>query len=602
MNKAFQSNPFIISKYELTISKYDFKECIKLSSGYLYYNDREKIKTYSHDGVTCIIIGFLLDITDGSKSQEEIAFELINLHEQSLEEFIEKLDFLNGRYNLVLDDGNDVNIYTDATCLRPLFYWNIEIFGSHESLVHSIVEKEKNITLRVDSIKMKGLLDFTSTENIYKFNANSRFSFNAEKFIRIYPRHAYKELTLNELYEQTEPYFEPQVEWIDRNYANVYLSLTGGFDSKVSLAIAKSLKTKIKYFTYMIRVNKNNSSRYENIFKIDKWNVENLVYNLDLNHKMYYFKDYNVDEEYVKLLSENVSSEHSYELASVLNKELNKNSLHIKSTLYELVKLPYLDKYDKTTDPSELINMVKNWVPKEYKHKNQQILNMIDEFINRNSYDEILKSNYLLPSILYWESRMGNWHGDITQETDLTSETFVFINNRFMLDKFIRLNQEDRKNNTYLKKLVNEKWPILNYYIPNTKTTLIDKLKEKENVSVVNKRLNVKNMKNIIVQINDFNLNIEPMRNIKLKDDSIYFDIENNFLDYVDVEFKSFYKHPEKNIFIHINGDRYSINNLNQGIIYTIKPDQHVKVEIEYTNNFAKDSWFKASLLEIKTI
>ena len=605
MNKAFQSNPFILSKNELLSSGNNFDEFLKLSSGFLYYDDKKKIKIYSHGDITCIIIGYLLDITDGLKSQEEIALELIELYKKNPDEFIKKLDFINGRYNLIIDDGIDVNLFTDATCLRPLFYWNNEIFGSHESLVQYIVEKERKIDLKVDDTKMKGLLDLTSTEDIYKFNANNKFSFNTEKFERIYPRNEFTELTLDFVYEETEPFFQTQVDWIERNYKDIYLSLTGGFDSKVSLAISKSIKSKIKYFTYMINTNSKSSSRYENIFKIDKWNVENLVYNLDLNHQMYYFKDYQPDEDYVQLLSENVSSEHSYELARVLNKELEQDSIHIKSTIYELVKLPYYEKYSKVIDASELINMVKNWVPKEYKHRNQWILNKIDEFITRNDYDKVLNLNYLLPSILYWESRMGNWHGDITQETDLTSETFVFINNRFMLDKFIRLNQSDRKENSYLKKIINEKWPILNYYVPNTKTTLTDKLEEfeeKENVSVVNKRLNVKDMKNIIIKIHEGNLNIEPMRNIQLKDDLIYFNIENNFLDYVDVEFKSFYKHPEKNIFIHIDGTRYSINNLTQGVTYTIKPDQHVKVEIEYTKNFVKDSWFKASMLEIKTI
>jgi len=602
LNKAYQSNPFIISKNELLSTGKEFDEYLKLSSCFLYYDDKKKIKIYSQEGISCIIIGYLLDITDGFKSQEDIALELIDLYTKSSDAFINKIDYINGRYNLIIDDGIDVNVFTDATCLRPLFYWNNEIFGSHESLVHSVVEKEKKIKLKVDESKMKGLLNLTSTEDIYKFNANNKFSFNTEKFERIYPRNEFTELTLDYVYEETEPFFQTQVDWIENNFNDIYLSLTGGFDSKVSLAISKNIKSKIKYFTYMINFNSKSSSRYENIFKIDKWNVENLVYNLDLNHQMYYFKDYPADEEYLKLLRENVSSEHSYELAKVLNKELEPNSIHIKSTIYELAKLPYQEKYDKVKDASALINMVKNWVPKEYKHKNQWILNKIDDFVTKNDYKQVLNLNYLLPSILYWESRMGNWHGDITQETDLTSETFVFINNRFMLDKFIRLNQTDRKENSYLKKIINEKWPILNFYIPNTKTTLSDKLKEKENSSVVNKRLNVKNMKNIIVKVHEGNLNIEPMRNIQLRDDLIYFNIENNFLDYVDVQFKSFYKHPEKNIFIYINGIRYSINDLTQGVNCTIKPDQQVKVEIEYTKNFVKDSWFRASMLEIKTI
>src|SRR5699024_5844335 len=98
----------------------------------------------------------------------------------------------------------------------------------------------------------------------------------------------------------------------------------------------------------------------------------------------------------------------------------------------------------------------------------------------RNKLIDVIDKGYSLPLILYWEFRMGNWHGNITQETDKTSETFIFMNNRFMIDQLQTLRIEDRKTKGYLYGIINSFWPALNYFNANELTTISDNKKELE--------------------------------------------------------------------------------------------------------------------------
>src|SRR5699024_7115598 len=100
---------------------------------------------------------------------------------------------------------------------------------------------------------------------------------------------------------------------------------------------------------------------------------------------------------------------------------------------------------------------------------------MYQEYKRRNKVKKIIDQEYNLPLMLYWEFRMGNWHGSLTQETDFIMETFIFINNRYMLNQLISLSKEDRETKKYLTTLVKKYWPALNYFQANTFNTLEDK-------------------------------------------------------------------------------------------------------------------------------
>src|SRR5699024_3302046 len=148
----------------------------------------------------------------------------------------------------------------------------------------------------------------------------------------------YKIQNLETVINNTRCYYSTQLNWLTENYKKIYVSLTGGFDSKLSLALIKPIVTQVEFFTYMYKYK--NHTKYDSlnsfhkIYYKDKVIVDNLVYNFNLKHKYFYFNDYEVPKEYINELGKHVSSDHSYKLSYLTKKEFESDSVHVKSTLY----------------------------------------------------------------------------------------------------------------------------------------------------------------------------------------------------------------------------------------------------------------------------
>jgi hypothetical protein len=612
MNREFQSKPFIISNKELEKTTEWFEHDKALSSAHLYYDDKTDILEKQEQGVKIILVGYILDIKGRMPTEDAILSALCDLYlrEDDLA-FYEQLNYLNGRYVLMIDDGADTRVFTDATCLRPVFYWENEIMGSHESLVREIVEQEHDIALGRRKYRMNGFLDFTTTDGIYKMNPNLYYSSKVGAFTRYYPRATAKSLELDEVVENTMDMFSPQVEWLNRNYKTIYQSLTGGYDSKVSLAIMKPLKDKIKYFTYMIDLENTPDSQFSRIYKKDKDLVDRLVYNLNLDHEYYFFPDYDMPKDYEIMLNRNVSSYHSYVLSYLTYKEFEKEGIHVKSTIYEMAKMPFATKYDYATEEEDILSAMLNWAPKSLRGDRELLREMYHSFIERTHFDQVKSLGYNIPMMIYWEARMGNWHGNITQETDNTVETFIFVNNRYMLDQFISLEREAREARSYFDRLISECWPILNYFVPNRYETLEDVAKRKIQTASTasNARVKLKyrgyglvEMKNVEVAAEEENIELQPLAGVKLKDDEISFTIVNEGTASKTLHLQGYYRHSSQNIFVQLGDKNYSINDFYEGMPFELYSGEKVKIIYHYSKNFDRASWYKAGHLTIKEV
>ncbi|MCC4722382.1 hypothetical protein [Salinicoccus sp. RF5] len=603
MDKTLTRKPFVFSPRELDRIRDEFDCTEEFTSGYLYYDEKTAVKKVFSDGVKVVLVGYILDISSGEKSAEEILKNLCELFSyEDKEAFYNQLDFMNGRYILIMDDGKDTQLYTDATCMRPVFYWNKEIFASHESLVNHAVEKEKNIKLNRDWYTMNGFLDYSNTEEIYKMNPNVLFSSVKKDFVRYYPRVTSQRLSVEDVIENTLPYYQPQTEWLKENYNKIYQSVTGGFDSKVSLALTKPIMENIEYFTYMINLDNTPDTPFSRIYKKDKDLVDRLIYNLRLDHKYYFFSDYVIPDEYEDTLKKTVSSNHSYILSYLTYKEFIPESVHVKSTIYEIAKLPFLIEYDHTEDVEKLLKVISTWAPKSFKKNTKWLTKMFKGYLERSKFDLSNEYSYNLPMLLYWETRMGNWHGNITHETDNTLETFIFVNNRYILNQFMFLEVGARRDKLYFTKIVERFWPMLNYFIPNSYKTLEDISEYSHSVKLEDTDVYLEELVNVEVSFAENNLYIKPKGGTRLRDDEVTFTIRNNTKSDKEIGIKGFYQHPQKNIFILIDGKSQSINVFKEGKSVILQAGSTMKIGYEYTKNFNRASWFEAGKLQVKML
>ena len=475
IKKEFLNNLFVLSSMKIEDNTI-VNRCIELDHCFLYLNEESRFKHLEINGISVILLGYILDIQDENKKVDEILHGLLKEYHKNKNRFHTYLNMLNGRYILIFSSDDDTVLYTDATSMKPVFYYENWLFSSHEIIIKELLKNEKQIELKTSAYSMKNFLDYTNTDKVYRFNPNLYFSFKKLIFYRFFPREHYRLRDLDTVMKNTEWYIDTQVDWLKNNYKTISLSLTGGFDSKLSLALVKPIINRVETFTYMYRFNENINYDMLNMHKKtyykDKVIVDNLIYNFNLNHQYFHFDDYKVPTSYLNDIKKHVSSHHSYKLSYLTLKEFNRESIHLKSTLYELAKLPHKN---NDVSPEKTIKTIIQWAPKELRENKELLLELYSNYYERNLTSQIVELNYNLPLMLYWEYRMANWHGNLTQETDFIWETFVFINSRYILDQLISLPSKERKEKSYLTSLIKKYWPALNYFVPNSFETLEDK-------------------------------------------------------------------------------------------------------------------------------
>ncbi|RIM07151.1 hypothetical protein BU688_12405, partial [Staphylococcus chromogenes] len=116
---------------------------------------------------------------------------------------------------------------------------------------------------------MKGFLDLSKYENIYKFNSNFRFELNNHTLKRIFPINTYKEIATSNVVKQVLPLMKEMVEFIFNLNRPVVVSLTGGYDSRLTLALLKSHIPDTLFFTYLKTDDKEMSEAQRKIYQND---------------------------------------------------------------------------------------------------------------------------------------------------------------------------------------------------------------------------------------------------------------------------------------------------------------------------------------------
>src|SRR5699024_9209679 len=258
------NNHKINEKYHLLVSKdYQFT----------------KIKA---DGDSMYLLGYCFDIRDSSISTEDI---LYNLLESS--NFHEELEYLNGRFVIIFVRGLKVYISTDAGGLKLVFYSKqSNLVSSHEYMIKTLDQRYFNLNIKVNKEYRKCFLDQTSFENVYKLSTNNELELGSLSTKRIFPLKNKGEATVDDIIIEMSRYIDEINRWL-QNQSNKKFSLTGGIDSRVSLALAKPIVEEMDFFTYLRPlehiVNKNRYDTYSTDEKI----VREIVENLRISHHFF---------------------------------------------------------------------------------------------------------------------------------------------------------------------------------------------------------------------------------------------------------------------------------------------------------------------------
>src|SRR5699024_249029 len=299
---------------------------------YIYfYDERTPSIVYESNDVFVVIHGNFKHVgIHESMSADDLAKSLCDSYKKNYNHFLDTLDFIGGRFAIIIGDGDEIEIFNDATAMRSVYYTtdHQNFVASHFNLVKDNIQTEP-----LQLARKYGAIDFTYDRspavNVRAIMPNFKLDFNSKKITRFFPRenNKYTNLDIEERYQIFERLWKNQVNYFISEFEDIAFSLTGGNDSRISLSMLKEHKDKIRMFTYASVTNTEDvSDKFEKSHDNDRRILEQMKSNLDLNHEFYFFKDNKFDfsDEEMSALMKNVFRSHGRFLVAYYMKSFPK--------------------------------------------------------------------------------------------------------------------------------------------------------------------------------------------------------------------------------------------------------------------------------------
>lgn len=500
---------FLLTKYDF-INKYNWSKLNLQNEWKLYYSQKNEFIKVNSDETQIIVLGYFFDIRDGILPEQIIVDNLIHSIQKSYQEFLEELAYLSGRFLLILSHGDEIKLYHDIAGLRSVcFHRYNDIVGSHDSLINEVTGNQlKQIYFNPNEISFSY---HTRFEFVEKLIPNMTLEINTKKLERYYPDKNYPIKSRDQIKTELKFYLNETVKWINQSNYKPLLSLTGGGDSRTSLAILKPIIKGLETFTYL--KDTTNKSEYEKkTYDNDKKIVNSIVDNLNLTHDFFNISSAKtVDLNIIKTIKHNVMSEHAVNLSYDYYKLFGqKNYMHIRSTaLFNVGKyiFPYSSIKVNNWDVETIAKYVQKWTKIDNKKKNiEHLQHLLQHAQLENFY------NYSPLEILFISYRLIQWHSGVVSESDIAFNTMLLLNSRKVVELLLSYPIEDRYAKKLFTELVDELWPVLNFWDINSTNTLKSEYEKASSKVKVLKSINEKLLLNLINTSTTQNIEISRIK------------------------------------------------------------------------------------------
>ena len=586
LNDYKYSGGYLITQEDIEVS--DENKVISIDSYKLVYDEHVYVEQYAEEESSITLVGYCFDIRDGVKNEKDILKSLLQA-----ENIAEELEYLNGRYFIIINNDSKLMLYSDASQLQPLVYHEeSKTLASHDHMLSLYLSKLGIKTAKYDN-KRHTELDYTRYKEIFKMNPSLALDLKDFNFTRIYPRSIIAEQPVNTVFKQLKPYIDETIKWLKNNEQEKFTTITAGIDSRLSASLTKEIKG-MEYLTYVTPENKLVSERAREIYRIDKFVTNQMKENLKWNHDIINISDYKNTKKDNQYLTNILNSRHSYGLRKYYkdNKKYN-HALHIKSTVFGMGKADFHPSLNKHIDSFDFYKKCFHGLPKTFTNKDENS----EKYFKRNLVSEGVTKGRHYYDLFHLESRMGNWHSVLTLETDPETDEFIFTNCRKIIDYIQMPPIQERRQFTLYKAIIEEYWPVLLFFGFNE----IDSLYQKR----YPKQIKYNNM---VIELNE-NLNYD------VAEDQVYLKPNKSPVSFDDV-FK-FSVTPENDQEIYLKGryrnrkalgkiyvvirtksshNEYDILDINEGIQLP-STEGRISISIRYNGNFIKPSWLDAGRL-----
>ena len=452
---------------------------------HLYVHQNQTSYIFQEKDVTVSIIGHAYNPFDGVYDENKLCQELLTAYQKGLDAYFDKLSEFTGLHVIILVDGSCVRVCQDACALTGCFHGIIDgnlYVAEHSQLIADICNLDYNPTVfklvksRCYNIGNRHLPgNLTPYKELKRNGGNTYIEYDGKSIVtkRFFPVKPHPEFTSSEdktaCVKRIAELMHSGIECCTKKWSNCAISLTGGTDSKTTLACANGLYDKFQYFSFVSKPQE----------QVDANGAAELCRQLGLKHTLYPIPAENStfpDFELIKLILNHNSAYTQNNRDSEIRKFIylhdhNYYDVELKSWASEVPRV-FLERKYQLKMPSVLTERHCSIFQTRYflhplllRWSDQQYYKFLREI-----HLEKPLFNYEHTDSFYWEIRMGAWGQAVISTQQIYHRMTIPMNNRKILDMFLCLPREERKRDDAHKavmRVMNPKVVEAGIEIPN---------------------------------------------------------------------------------------------------------------------------------------
>lgn len=448
------------------------------STDWMFHHDpliSPQLASSEDDGYWVLVHGLLLPTAPGT-APKEVAMRLLEASKNDSSAFLDLLDAVGGRYVVLRGNGSEFQVYNDAMGMRSIYFSpSGGLISSHANLIQEI----RQHAVRSPEEGASGFItgwDRTPYLGIDALLPNHTLSSADWSVDRYFPRasNRFANWSHRDRIAEFIRIWNQQLENIKDQSESVLLSVTGGADSRTTLALSRDHLRDVQTFTYTRRPSRSASAKS---LALDKTIVDKLKSTIEIpNHRYFMLEDEDsiVPEPVKALLAKNSIGSHGTWLIPHYLKAFPQHGIvHLRGFGYEIGRAYWIPKSHRSS-LAQLWPLHKSRLNRRStKESPGSQRRNFDEGIQRWDYCDDLHG-YNNFDLYYWEARMGRWGAEVLNENDIAFQTVVPLNTRELLEIALSYPVEQRRQGFLFSELINESTPILNFLGKNDERNLYE--------------------------------------------------------------------------------------------------------------------------------
>ena len=456
---------FLITNQNLTIGgAFPFfgnwrKESLS-DSFHIWLHCRQKLYTMEKNGITYFLIGHAYDPFSNQANEMDILRTLAEQSQGSFELGLQTINDLTGLFVLGMIAGERITFCGDFESMRTAYYGNIDghfYLCSHEELVSLFEQLHRDdYVTKLEHYRWYHLYgeglpgDISHYHELKKLICNNYVIYSDGKFktVRIWPRESIHMCADEEEYRKTvhqiAETMKSNLGLIAQKWERPAVSVTGGRDSKGSLAASIHVKEKYQYFSYNSQpAEKVDCDAAEAICKAV--GVPHITYEIPLDKAVY--PEYDLVRAILCVNSNRRYFNHNDIMKRIYLRKANPFDVEVKSWTSEIGRAFYYKRYGvqqmQKKCTARRVNAMNNIFL-----MNPALMYATDaryrEYLRSTAYNEHM-FNYDWSDIIDLEMRDSRWGADVLScEHMFSHDVTVPYNNRHLSDLMLMVPLADR--------------------------------------------------------------------------------------------------------------------------------------------------------------